>query len=88
MPDGSPTRFLHQLRDQSLHLLFGGIGTLPLAFGGSWWAALAVATFYAVVREAEQWPKLNTPSISDSAMDSAFCLLGSQVAWWLVWWLM
>ena len=76
MPDGSPTRFWHQVRDQGLHILFGAAAGLLCA---GWLEAVGAAAFYGAVREGEQWKTLNTPSVSDSALDWSFCLVGAAI---------
>lgn len=80
MPDGSPTRFWHQVRDQALHLVYGGFAGL---LAPTWVIAVMVAGFYAAVREGEQWRVLNTPTVADAAMDWAFCVAGALLAFWV-----
>lgn len=90
MPDGSPTRFWHQVRDQALHVLLGAaIVFLWLGLytacnqdphAPALWIGVGAATIYTVLREFVQWGHLNTPSLIDSALDSACVVMGAALS--------
>lgn len=74
------TPLSHQILDQLGHMGLGAVS--GLAIGGTqydWAVAPAVAYFYGWARELKQWNALNSPSLADSAIDSAFFIPGAFV---------
>lgn len=73
------TPFWHQVRDQSLHMVYGSVAGLAAGSGAFWWQGIAAAGVYGAIREGEQWHTLNTPSWTDSLLDWSFVCLGGAI---------